>query len=153
MILKKTNIRFPLIATLVTLLAIVVLVKLGFWQLERAKEKGKLFSDYAQQQSKGDAAALSQLGTISSESDRFLFVKMRGGFVPQPIFLLDNQIQDGTVGYQVIALFQPQAMSENYVPVNMGWLPAPASRQSLPEVNIPSGQHRLTGFLYVRTHF
>ncbi|MFV1467442.1 SURF1 family protein [Idiomarina sp. HB] len=148
MILKKTNIRFPLVATLVTLLAIALLVKLGFWQLERAEQKRQLFSDYEQQLSSGEATKLDRLAEVSPENDRFRYVEMNGEFVPQPIFLLDNQIQDGTVGYQVIALFQPQAMSENYVPVNMGWLPAPASRQSLPDVNMPSGQHRLTGFLY-----
>ena len=117
MILKKTNIRFPLVATLVTLLAIALLVKLGFWQLERAEQKRQLFSDYEQQLSSGDATKLGRLAEVSPENDRFRYVEMNGEFVPQPIFLLDNQIQDGTVGYQVIALFQPQAMSENYVPV------------------------------------
>ncbi|RUO69437.1 SURF1 family protein [Idiomarina ramblicola] len=148
MILKKTNIRFPLVATLVTLLAIVVLVKLGFWQLERAEQKRQLFSDYEQQQLKGEASEFSQLHQISPKTDRFRYVQMSGEFVPKPVFLLDNQIEEGTVGYQVIALFQPQAMSENYVPVNMGWLPAPASRQELPEVELPTGKHDLTGFLY-----
>ncbi|MCP1338081.1 SURF1 family protein [Idiomarina sp. M1R2S28] len=148
MILKKTNIRFPLIATLVTLLAIAVLVKLGFWQLERAEQKRKLFSDYEQQQSKGDATALSQLGTISSESDRFLFVKMSGDFAQQPVFFLDNKMTDGIVGYQVIALFRPDAKADNYIPVNMGWLPAPASRQELPEIDIPESRQNLTGYLY-----
>lgn len=148
MILKKTNIRFPLIATLVTLLAIAVLVKLGFWQLDRAEQKRKLFSDYEQQQSKGDATALSQLSTISPESARFRFVEMSGEFVKQPVFFLDNKMNNGIVGYQVIALFHADASPDNYIPVNMGWLPAPMSRQELPEINIAGGRHSLTGYLY-----
>ncbi|MCK7458857.1 SURF1 family protein [Idiomarina aminovorans] len=148
MILKKTNIRFPLVATLVTLLAIVVLVKLGFWQLERAEQKRKLFNDYEQQQLKGEATDLSQLGPVSPESARFRYVKMNGEFVKQPVFFLDNKMTNGIVGYQVIALFRADARPDNYIPVNMGWLPAPASRQELPEISITEGQHSLTGYLY-----
>lgn len=44
---------------------------------------------------------------------------------------------DGIVGYQVIALFRPDAKPNNYIPVNMGWVPAPASRQELPKINVP----------------
>jgi len=148
MILKKTNIHFPLVATLVTLLAIVVLVKLGFWQLERAEQKRQLFSDYEQQKLNDEASEFSQLRQVSPEADRFRYVQMSGEFVHKPIFFLDNQIQDGIVGYQVIALFRPQTQQERSVPVNMGWLPAPGSRQALPEITIPEGQHTLSGFLY-----
>lgn len=148
MILKKTNIRFPLIATLVTLLAIALLVKLGFWQLERAEEKRQLFADYEQQQLKGKATALTQLGAVSSESARFRFVEMSGEFIEQPVFFLDNKMTDGIVGYQVIALFRSDARPDNYIPVNLGWLPAPASRQQLPDIEIPEGHHNVTGYLY-----
>ncbi|MDV6317234.1 SURF1 family protein [Idiomarina sp. HP20-50] len=148
MILKKTNIRFPLVATLVTLLAIAALVKLGFWQLERAEQKRQLFADYEQQQLTNEAAQLSLLSSISPESHRFHYVAMTGEFVHQPVFFLDNQIEEGIVGYQVIALFQPKTTPEYYVPVNMGWLPAPATRQSLPEITLPRGQYDITGFLY-----
>ena len=148
MILKKTNIRFPLVATVVTLLAIVVLVKLGFWQLERAEQKRQLFADYEQQQLKGEATRLNQLGEVSPESDRFRYVEMNGEFVQKPIFFLDNQIENGTVGYQAIALFRTQTNPDRLIPVNMGWLAAPGSRDELPEISIPEGQYSLSGFLY-----
>lgn len=148
MILKKTNIHFPLVATLITLLAIVVLVKLGFWQLERAEQKRQLFRDYEQQQLKGEATRLNQLGDVSPDTDRFRYVEMNGEFAQEPVFFLDNQIENGTVGYQVIALFRTPASFEPLIPVNMGWLPAPGSRQELPDINLPEGQQSLSGFLY-----
>jgi cytochrome oxidase assembly protein ShyY1 len=30
----------------------------------------------------------------------------------------------------------------------MGWVPAPASRQELPEINVPESRQNLTGYLY-----
>lgn len=148
MTLKKTNIRFPLVATVITVLAIVVMVKLGFWQLERAEQKRQLFSDYEQQKSEDEAIPFAKLKQVSPESDRFRYVEVTGQFLQQPVFFLDNQIEKGIVGYEVIALFQPRANSQTNLPVNMGWLPAPKSRKVLPEVSIPQGMKQLTGFLY-----
>lgn len=148
MILNKTNIRFPLIATVITVVVILTLVKLGFWQLDRAEQKRALFDDYQQQQLKGEAEPLASLPTTSPEEDRFRYVTMHGQFQKQPVFFLDNRVENSQVGYHIIGLFTPDVNPTTAVPVNLGWVPAPVSRQTLPEVTLPDGQHEVTGFLY-----
>jgi cytochrome oxidase assembly protein ShyY1 len=42
--------RFPIFATLLVLVAVVIMIRLGFWQLSRAAEKEALIARYAQAQ-------------------------------------------------------------------------------------------------------
>ena len=104
MTLKTTNIKIPLVATIITLLAIGVLVKLGFWQLDRAEEKQLLFADYESQQT-NEARPLSSIKDLNADKHRFTYVSVIGEFQPAPVLLLDNQIQDGTVATMCWAFF------------------------------------------------
>jgi len=135
--------HFKPLPTLVTLLAIAFLVKLGFWQLDRAAEKQQLFDDFAtQQQTPLD---------ISQPNDtlpaRFRSVKATGTFDSERYLLRDNQIHDGKVGYQVIALLKVENEAA-LIPVNLGWVPAPVSRSELPAVDIPAGRLNVHGYFY-----
>lgn len=147
MILKATNIKIPLVATIITLLTIGVLVKLGFWQLDRAEEKRQLFADYESQQTK-DAKPLRAMSALHSERHRFAYVSVSGKFQSTPILLLDNQIQDGTVGYNVLGFFQPDTTELPMQLVNLGWIAAPTLRSDIPEVTLPKGKQTLTAYVY-----
>lgn len=148
MILNKTNIRFPLIATVITVVVILILVKLGFWQLDRAEQKQALFDDYQQHQLQGEAEPLARLANMSPETDRFRYVSVQGQFQKQPLFFLDNRVENSQVGYHIIGLFTPDVNPEAAVPVNLGWVAAPVSRQDLPDITLPHGQQAITGFIY-----
>lgn len=148
MTLNKINIRFPLIATVITVVVILILVKLGFWQLDRAEEKRALFADYHQHQQQNDAVSLTTLKAVSPETDRFRYVSVHGHFQTQPLFFLDNRVENSQVGYHIIGLFTPDVNPETAVPVNLGWVAASVSRQALPDITLPDGQHEITGFLY-----
>jgi surfeit locus 1 family protein len=49
--------RLPLIPTLLVLIAVAVMIRLGFWQIERADEKAALLARYAAIQQQGQQAA------------------------------------------------------------------------------------------------
>ncbi|RXS43276.1 SURF1 family protein [Idiomarina sp. 29L] len=147
MTLKTTNIQIPLVATIITLLAIGVLVKLGFWQLDRAEEKQQLFDDYESQQT-SEAKPLSSIKDLNEDQHRFTYVSVSGQFQPTPVLLLDNKILDSTVGYNVLGFFQPDSPELPVQLVNLGWLPAPTFRSDIPEVELPKGKLTLTAYVY-----
>lgn len=121
------------------------MVKLGFWQLDRAAEKRAFMHDYHHQQ---DSKAVD-LSLLDRLPRRFEPLRVTGQFDPQRYFLLDNQIMEGQPGYHVIALLKPKtfapAQQTNYLPINMGWIPAPSDRQQLPHVELPSETVTLRG--------
>lgn len=131
--------------TLVTLLVILCLVKLGLWQLERADEKRALFTDFASTEVR--PTPLESL-SINQLPQRFEAVSATVTLDPERYFLRDNQVLDGKVGYHVIAIaHQPQ--STPLLAVNLGWIAAPIDRQQLPQVTLPSTPVTLTGRWYV----
>ncbi len=135
--------RSTIIATLFTVLAISSLVKLGLWQLDRANEKQALFDDFERAQQQQQWQPL-RLGSIP---DRYQGVSVQGEFQSQQYFLLDNQIYQGQVGYQVIGLLQTDFQSAR-IPVNLGWVSLGDSRQQLPAVTLPEGPITITGWFY-----
>ncbi|MTJ01566.1 MAG: SURF1 family protein [Idiomarina piscisalsi] len=147
MTLKTTNIKIPLVATIITLLAIGMLVKLGFWQLERAEEKQLLFDDYESQQII-EAKPLSSIKDLNATQHRFTYVSVSGEFQSTPVLLLDNKILDSTVGYNVLGFFHPDSAKLPVQLVNLGWIPAPKLRSDIPEIDLPKGNLTLTAYVY-----
>ena len=135
-----------LIGTLLTVLAIAFLVKLGFWQLDRAAQKEAFFADYA---SRGEqTVALNQLDSPSTTVPRFAQVTLSGQFM-NDYLLLDNQVHEGQVGYHVIGLLQADLPAgQRIVMVNLGWVPLGESRNSRPQLSIPSQPLTLNGYFY-----
>ena len=91
MSLKRSNIKIPLVASIVTVIAIAILVKLGFWQLDRAHQKQQLFADFAQARNL-QARPLAQRLSSTTQLTRFELVSITGRFDTQRYFLIDNQI-------------------------------------------------------------
>lgn len=67
------------------------------------------------------------------------------GWYGEQTWLLDNRTRDGRAGYEVLTLFEP--VSGPPVVINRGWVPAPASREQLPEVQTPDQLFTLQGWL------
>ncbi|MFY8273829.1 SURF1 family protein [Pseudoalteromonas sp. SSDWG2] len=118
------------------ILAVTVCTSLGFWQLERADQK---------QQRQQMLDAWSERGVLSfADAMRFvqqgdatgLQVRLSGEVHPQ-YWLLDNQVYEGKVGYDVIALILPQG-SSHWLVTNLGFVRAPTLRTELPNVTLPS---------------
>lgn len=139
--------RSTIIATLITVLAIFSLVKLGLWQLDRADEKQALFDDFARAQQQQQWLPLT---TTNDLPERYQGVSIRGQFQPQQYFLLDNQIEQGQVGYHVIGLLETSFQAAK-VPVNLGWVSLAGGREQLPQVALPSGPITVNGWFYQPT--
>lgn len=112
---------------LFTVAITVTLIKLGLWQLSRAEEKSVL-SDLLMQRSEMAYLRIDHL----PPDPRWYRLTLRGQFdVSHPI-LLDNQVKDGKVGYQLYVPFEGQG---RYFLVNLGWVAAPLYREVLPDVS------------------
>lgn len=133
-----------LVAISLTVLAIFILVNLGLWQLERADEKQVLFDDFADNQTTAVDLNLQP----SPLPDRYQTVEVTGSFTDNRYFLLDNQIWQGRVGYQVIGLLEAESLPY-LVPVNMGWVTAGVDRSYLPQLDLPTGEVQIEGLFYL----
>ncbi|SEL41562.1 Cytochrome oxidase assembly protein ShyY1 [Colwellia chukchiensis] len=128
-----------------TMLVFSLLIKLGFWQSSRALEKEQRLqriSKLSQQQ----ALSLAQVLAISGLQDGIndLPVALTGEFIADKIFLLDNQLNNGRLGYRV---FQFMTHNQQAVLVNLGWVAGSVDRQALPEILPLTGQHTITGHI------
>jgi cytochrome oxidase assembly protein ShyY1 len=121
--------RLPLIATLITFIAVVIMFALGMWQLQRAEEKSlRLLS--IQKASLSEQISLQQaLVDIDMMLDMSISFEAKADV--HKFFMLDNKIHNGRVGYQVLL---PLKTSSGLLLANLGWLPGTKSRDVLPRV-------------------
>lgn len=139
--------RLPVVATLVTLTAVVIMFALGFWQLQRADEKSERLAAI-QQAAETKALSLQQASTMGQQA-LDMTVQFNGRMDTKRYFLLDNKIQQGTVGYEVLAIV---SATEGNVIVNLGWLAAPPLRSDLPQVNLNDTIEPYQGIVAIPKH-
>jgi surfeit locus 1 family protein len=120
-----------------------ILLGLGFWQLQRADEKSTIQQSLEQQQA---LPPLDLTRLTSAENMAFRRVVFTGRPDPEHIWLIENQVYQGRLGFHFLI---PVALEDGrHVLVNAGWLSAPASRQEnpiippLPETTVFTGQLR-----------
>lgn len=116
-----------------TVLAILIMVRLGVWQLERMEEKSLRLASIAQKKLNGPLS-LTELKNATQDI-RDYPVAFYGRLQSDYIIYLDNQIENGGVGYQVLA---PVTTNAGQVLVNFGWVAASTSRAQLPKVLLPA---------------
>jgi surfeit locus 1 family protein len=133
--------------SLFVLVMIPLMVALGFWQLQRAEEKAALAAAFEERQAK-PPAPVSELWDEPGAALAYVPVQLTGTFLAQEYFLLDNRIQAGRFGYEVLALVQLDD-SDRSVLVNRGWIAGDPARLALPAVPPVSGRVSLEGHVYV----
>jgi len=114
--------------TVLTLLAVLCFVRLGFWQWHRAQEKRAVASAF-----EAGSATATDLGTRSTDSlPRYSQVRVHGRYDDAHQFLIENMSHDGLPGYQVLT---PLLLADGRtLMVNRGWVPLSASRREPPKV-------------------
>lgn len=136
--------RRRLVLALLCLALTALFLRLGWWQLDRAAQKRQRLEtiDLRQQQAAlGYAEALLLVPT----ERQWRRLRLRGEYLQDRYFLLDNRIRDGRVGYEVL---QPLRLaSGRLVLVNRGWVAARRTRAELPPVAQPTGQVELQGLV------
>jgi cytochrome oxidase assembly protein ShyY1 len=108
----------------------VLFVNLGLWQLERATVKEDLIAEAAARRNlppvlfeklPKDASSLS--GTV---------VRLNGDYVPDRIFLLDNRVLKGRVGFEVLVPYR--VAGGELALVNRGFVPMGRTREETPVI-------------------
>ncbi|NTS76523.1 SURF1 family protein [Catenovulum sp. SM1970] len=124
---------FPAILTVVVC---SVLVLLGNWQLNRADVKSVRLAKMAALKSTFPVAlnqAVSQPELLKNDTR----VHISGRFLKDKVWLIENRMLEGKLGFDVVALIKDQ----NYpVPmaVNLGWVPASQGRQLISPIVLPT---------------
>ncbi|HCZ16022.1 MAG TPA: SURF1 family protein [Accumulibacter sp.] len=134
---KRGYLRWSLI-----MLLIVVCLAMARLQLWRADTRGERFE-------REQAALISVPIALSAQQrqreelvDRAATV--RGHWLAEKTFFLDNKIYHSRPGYHVLTPLQ-LAGSKTVVLVNRGWIAAPRLRSDLPSVSTAAGEVELAG--------
>ncbi len=127
--------------TLLTVLAIALFMRLGFWQLERARVKKQMIAatDAFSQQ------APSAWSSVSPPPAQFQPMQVQGHFL-RMVLLLDNQHYQHVFGYDVVSSLV--LANGQVVLVDRGWIAGDAMRRLFPAIDTPSGLIKLTGSAY-----
>lgn len=139
-------IKLNLLWLVVTVLVFSALVKLGFWQSARALEKEQRLAQIEKLTTQ-NPISLDQVLTLGNINGSLAEindypVSIEGTFNKHQVFLLDNQVNKGRLGYRV---YQVVETKKNAVLVGLGWVQGSINRQELPQVIALDGQHKFKG--------
>ena len=140
--MKRRVFKVNLSLVLLFFVVLALLIRLGFWQLDRAVEKENLLALQAVSMSKSAINLHDILG--ETEDFRYRQVKLVGRYDPAHQYLIDNQIVNGKAGYFVLTPFQLEA-TDRTVLVNRGWVPLNHDRRVMPELTINEVSQTLSG--------
>ena len=131
-----------LIPTIVFLLILPVLLRLGFWQLDRAEEKRELIELFKQQNELGPLFIKDKIKF--DEKLNYRTAKVAGNYNMDKQIFIDNKVYQGKTGVHVMTPFKLKN-SEYSILVNRGWVSMVIDRSSLPEIKTPSNTLTLSG--------
>lgn len=130
---------------ILVVICLAILLRLGFWQLQRADEKRHIMADI---QARMSQPAVPYESLPVNKIDNYRNVHVTASFLPHYV-LLDNQVYQGRFGYEVVQA--AQLPSGQVLWVSRGWIAGDASRRALPQVKTPQGRQNLSGYLYQPT--
>ncbi|MEZ8294970.1 SURF1 family protein [Vibrio splendidus] len=157
------------IAVVLTVVSVGILIKLGLWQLERGNEKLRYeqqLSERAQQSSRSLDAVISEWkdsriqaqGASEQPSLNGLKVDVELEMPSGLVVLLDNQINQGTVGYVIYMLGKVRLEDENnslvaekQLLIDLGFVAASSDRRELPQLGNITLPTNMSGRLYTRS--
>jgi len=146
MIIFQREFRPSALMTLIALSGIVLFIALGLWQLDRAAFKQHVVDKY-----EARLNADYQLLKTPDDWSEVVYrrVILRGQYDLSRTLLLDNQVEQGKVGYHVLTPFN--LLDGSVVLVNRGWVDAGASRSELPRIDNPPVLDDVRGVVTLQT--
>jgi len=147
MILQFLNIRCHIrwVPAVCFVSVFCLLVRLGFWQLDRAESK-QLY--LVKQQDKMQQAPIGFTEALEQEDIEYQKVWLQGNYNVEQQFLLDNQMLEGKLGAFVLTPFKLIG-SNKTVLVNRGWVAMDKARKKLPVLTFTpeSQEQKILGFI------
>jgi surfeit locus 1 family protein len=132
-------------AVLLTLVFVVVTIRLGNWQGDRAAYK---IAQQTQLEAATKATPLDAANVSANEENiaslRYRPIATRGTFDVKQLYFVDNKIQDGKAGYAALQLFAIEGTNRR-VFVERGWIVANADRNQLPKIDTPTAPGSISG--------
>jgi len=123
--------RFFIPASLI-IATLVLLISLGFWQLDRADEK-RAIEDQIASANSGDVENVTSVEFLKDKE--YYHVRLQGSYVGDKQFIYDNQIVDQISGYYVLTPFILKGASKAVL-INRGFIPWSGRRDKLANVDI-----------------
>ncbi|MBU2869525.1 SURF1 family protein [Colwellia sp. E2M01] len=148
----KSNLLGNILWLGLTLIVLTILIKLSLWQYDRgtAKEQRSIRIVQLNQRTPLTLNEVVQLSHTkqftNKESVNDFPVTIDGEFIADYVFLLDNQVEERSLGYRVLQVVQTPSHA---VLVNLGWIQGSINRNTLPEVKPLQGQYQFTGHVRV----
>lgn len=138
--------KLNLLWLVLTVLVFCALVKLGLWQSERALEKEQRLIQIEKLSAK-KPISLEQVIALSKKEDALVAINdfpvfIQAEFNNDEVFLLDNQVNKGRLGYRV---YQVAETNKHAVLISLGWVQGSVNRQELPKVVALDGQQQFKG--------
>lgn len=118
------------------------MLRLGFWQLERMEEKERRLNSIAE---KHEAGALNLESVKAFEDTQDIPVQFQGDILTDKVFLWDNRVVQGRVGYEVIV---PVRTNVGLVLANWGWIQGTGYRDRLPSFDLPVSVNYFKGVIW-----
>ena len=117
---------------------IIIFTLLGFWQIERGLLKTELVDEFNLEQTQPP-------NKISNSSKAWSRVFIEGLYDPSQQTLIDNQINNGKVGYKIYTPFYYG--DDQAIFVDRGWIPQGKTRNDLPNLDFKASKMLITGSL------
>ncbi len=130
----KKNWQLPVSALFIYLVVATLLCSLGFWQLDRGKQKQQLLMRQ-QNSEQQQVINLNNLKSAELQLVEYKSLKVSGKYDDKHQFLIDNQVRDGQVGYYVVTPLIIKDLNL-VVLVNRGWVKMNKDRNILPDISI-----------------
>lgn len=132
--------------SLLALVSLLLFIRLGFWQLERAGQKQILLDDFAHaaQAEPLPVQTVQEIEELGHGQDpNFVHVRVQGIYLTQRQMLLENQVNAGRPGYHVLT---PLRLPDGVVVVDRGWVPM-VSADSSPSLTVSRPTVEVAGLL------
>jgi len=134
-------------AILIVSLLFCGLIKLGFWQLQRADTKAETALQLSE--NRGYQLTVLPQGILTSSINQQR-IDVSGRLLHRYTWLLDNQVKNGKVGYQVLVAAAIDG-EQRLALINLGWIAAPVERIKLPVLTQWPEAMLLKGRLHIPT--
>jgi surfeit locus 1 family protein len=127
----------------VTALLLTAFVSLGYWQIDRYREKRAMVESFAA----GSESSVELAAQDVAALPRYQHVRVRGAYDPARQVLLDNMPSaTGRPGYRVLTPLRRPG-SDVLLMVDRGWVPLGATRDDLPDVSVRPDEREVSGKL------
>ncbi|MBQ4813771.1 SURF1 family protein [Pseudoalteromonas luteoviolacea] len=115
-------------------IVVSVCFRLSYWQWQRAQEKQGYLTQIAMRSDSQWWGAASEPELLQGAN-----ATVSGHIDSTRWWLLDNQVVEGKVGYDLIVLFLPEGRTEFHA-LNLGFIAGGQDRKQLPVFELPTGK-------------